>query len=57
MWGEQDRLLDVSSVKVWKAGIRDIKVKTWPGIGHMPMLEIPKESAGVYRQFLTGLNN
>ena len=57
MWGEQDRLLDISSVKVWKAGIRNIQVKTWPGIGHMPMLEIPKESAGVYRQFLAELND
>jgi len=52
LWGEEDRLIHVSSVKVWKAGIKDIQVKTWPGIGHMPMLEIPQESAEVYRQFL-----
>jgi abhydrolase domain-containing protein 6 len=52
LWGEEDRLIHVSSVNVWKAGINDIQVKTWPGIGHMPMLEIPQESAGVYRQFL-----
>jgi abhydrolase domain-containing protein 6 len=52
LWGEEDRLIHVSSVKVWSEGIKDIQVKTWPGIGHMPMLEIPQESAEVYRQFL-----
>ena len=52
LWGEEDRLIHVSSVKVWSEGIKDIQVKTWPGIGHMPMLEIPQESAKVYRQFL-----
>lgn len=52
LWGEEDRLIHVSSVDVWKAGIKDIQVKTWPGIGHMPMLEIPQESAEVYRRFL-----
>jgi len=52
LWGEEDRLIHVSSVGVWKAGIKDIQVKTWPGIGHMPMLEIPEESAGVYWEFL-----
>jgi len=52
LWGEEDRLIHVSSVAVWQSGIEDIQVKTWPGIGHMPMLEIPRQSAGVYRQFL-----
>jgi abhydrolase domain-containing protein 6 len=52
LWGEEDRLIHISSVSVWKAGIEGIQIKTWPGIGHMPMLEIPKESASVYRQFL-----
>jgi abhydrolase domain-containing protein 6 len=52
LWGEEDRLIHVSSVKVWSEGIKDIQVKTWPGIGHMPMVEIPQESAEVYRQFL-----
>lgn len=52
LWGEEDRLIHVSSVSVWEAGIEGIQIKTWPGIGHMPMLEIPKESAFVYRQFL-----
>jgi len=52
LWGEEDRLIHVSSVDVWKAGINNIQVKTWPGTGHMPQLEIPKESAEAYRMFL-----
>ncbi len=52
LWGEEDRLIHVSSVSVWEAGIQNIQIKTWPGVGHMPMLEIPKETALVYRQFL-----
>lgn len=52
LWGDQDQLLHVSAVEVWQAGIKDISVKVWPGIGHMPMVEIPEESAEVYQQFL-----
>ena len=56
LWGEEDRLIHVSSVNVWKAGIKDIQVKIWPGIGHMPMLEIPQQSAETYRQFLSQID-
>jgi len=52
LWGEKDQLLHISSVDAWQAGIPNIKVKTWEDIGHMPMLEIPVESAAVYREFL-----
>lgn len=56
LWGEEDRLIHVSSVNVWKAGIKDIQVKIWPGTGHMPMLEIPQQSAETYRQFLSRID-
>ena len=56
LWGEEDRLIHVSSVEVWQSGIKGIKVKTWPGIGHMPMFEMPGESADVVQQFLQGLD-
>ena len=52
LWGEEDQLIDVSSVEVWKKEIKHIQVKVWPDIGHMPMLEIPQQSAEVYREFL-----
>lgn len=55
MWGENDRLLHVSAVNVWQAGVEDIEVITWPDIGHMPMVEIPKLAAQRYQAFLNRL--
>lgn len=55
LWGRDDRLLHVSSVKVWQAGIPHSQVQIWNDIGHMPMLEIPAESARRYREFLQQL--
>jgi len=40
---------------VWKKGVKNISVHTWTDIGHMPMFEIPKISASVYRVFLEKL--
>lgn len=54
LWGEKDRLIHIESVNVWQQGIENVTVKTWPDIGHMPMLEIPKESA---KECLAFLNN
>jgi len=54
LWGEKDRLIHVESTNVWQAGIKNIQVKTWSDIGHMPMLEIPKKSA---KQCVDFLNN
>jgi len=42
-------------VEVWKKGVKNISIKIWPDIGHMPMFEIPKESANIYREFLEKL--
>jgi len=52
MWGTEDRLIHISSVQVWEAGVPDIQVQIWEGIGHMPMMEIPKKSAAVFQGFI-----
>ena len=57
MWGAKDELIHVSSAKVWDAGLPNSEVKVWSDIGHMPMVEIPQESATVYRDFLTRMAN
>lgn len=54
-WGDHDRLLDVSAVPVWEAGIANVQTHIFEGVGHMPMMEVPKESARVYRDFLEKL--
>ena len=55
MWGDQDRLLHVSAGQVWVDGLPNGRLKIFEGIGHMPMVEIPAESAAVYREFLNSL--
>jgi len=55
LWGEEDQIIHVESVKVWQAGIKNIQVKIWPNVGHMPMLEIPKKSATQCLKFLSNL--
>jgi len=55
LWGQEDRLIHVSSVDVWKSGIRDIQVEVWQDIGHMPMVEVPKKTATLYQNFLNKL--
>jgi pimeloyl-ACP methyl ester carboxylesterase len=53
MWGAKDQLIHVSSAKIWNDGLPNSELKIWPEIGHMPMVEIPQESADVYREFLS----
>ena len=52
LWGEQDRIFDVSGAPVLRAGLRDGEVVVLPGVGHLPMLERPRETAGAYLAFL-----
>lgn len=52
MWGDKDRLLDVSSVELWQQKMPAMKSKIWPNVGHMAMIEIPYKSAEFYKDFL-----
>lgn len=52
LWGREDQLLHVRSVETWQAGIEDLQVTVWDDVGHMPMIEIPEQSAARYRTFL-----
>ena len=53
MWGKEDRVLDVSAAAAFKEIIPTAKVHIFEGVGHLPMVEIPNESAEVYQQFLS----
>lgn len=53
MWGEEDRLVHPSTARTWVEGITGARAVTYPGIGHMPMLEVPRRSAADYRAFLS----
>lgn len=55
LWGDRDRLLDVSSIEVMKPLLKQPSVVIMKDCGHAPMLERPQESAEHYQQFLDGL--
>ena len=56
MWGEKDRVLDVSAVETFRRYLPQAEVKIFEGIGHVPMLEIPQESAGTLTGFISRLD-
>ncbi|ASP38989.1 alpha/beta hydrolase [Bacterioplanes sanyensis] len=56
VWGEQDRVLDVSSVAVFRQHIRQQDSYILPGVGHAPMLEVPQTSANLVAEFVTQLD-
>jgi len=56
IWGQNDRVLDVSGAYVFKNKIAQSQLVIFKECGHLPMLEKPKEVAGVYKKFLKGEN-
>ncbi|OUS41571.1 hypothetical protein A9R00_00235 [Oleispira antarctica] len=55
MWGKEDRVLDVSAAAAFKQLIPAASVHIFEGVGHLPMVEVPNESAEVYQQFLSSI--
>jgi abhydrolase domain-containing protein 6 len=55
MWGQEDRVLDVSAAAAFKQLIPQATVHIFPEVGHLPMVEIPDESAEIYQQFLSSI--
>lgn len=52
LWGQQDRVLDVSSVAVFEKRIPNSEAVILENIGHAPMFEAPEISARHYLRFL-----
>ncbi|MGK0249452.1 MAG: abhydrolase domain-containing protein 6 [Oleispira sp.] len=55
MWGKEDRVLHVSAAAAFKKLMPQATVHIFPEVGHLPMVEIPDESAKVYQQFLLSI--
>ena len=51
VWGAEDRLLPVSSADVFRENLKNSETVILEGIGHLPMLEAPEETARVFSQF------
>lgn len=54
MWGQADAWLPVSHVERWKQDLPQLQVKLYPGVGHIPMEEIPEQTAQDVHAFLSG---
>ncbi|PKL17808.1 MAG: alpha/beta hydrolase [Spirochaetae bacterium HGW-Spirochaetae-5] len=52
IWGDQDRVLDVSSVQVLEKGIKNSSSVILKECGHIPMMERPVETAGYIKKFI-----
>ncbi|SFA59399.1 alpha/beta fold hydrolase [Metapseudomonas otitidis] len=55
LWGDKDRVLDVSSLDVMKPLILHASTVIMKDCGHAPMIERPAETARHYQAFLDGL--
>jgi pimeloyl-ACP methyl ester carboxylesterase len=56
VWGDRDRLIDVSCVEVLRDGIRGSVAVVLQDVGHAPMLEAPAATANAHLSFLAGLS-
>lgn len=54
-WGARDRSLNVATAEILHAKLPNSQVDVMPGIGHLPMVERPGQSAETYLRFRAGL--
>lgn len=55
VWGEQDRALNVGGAKILEGLMPKSSALILPGVGHLPMVERPREVAKDYLAFRDGL--
>jgi abhydrolase domain-containing protein 6 len=55
MWGDKDRIIDISSVPVFEKGIKNHQTVIFKDIGHVPFIEALKKTNEAYDKFLTNL--
>jgi abhydrolase domain-containing protein 6 len=56
LWGNRDRVIDVSAAEVFSKGILRSTVILMEDCGHLPMIERPDEAAAHYLSFLRGIS-
>ena len=52
IWGAKDRVLHVSGARILESVIPEARVEVIDGVGHLPMIEKPEKTAGLYLHFL-----
>ena len=57
LWGDQDKILDVSSIKVMQPLLKQPTIVIMQACGHLPMIERPEETAEHYQTFLDSVKS
>lgn len=52
IWGMEDRVINYRNADVFVEQIPDARKVLLEGVGHAPMVEVPEESAQLFREFL-----
>jgi len=55
LWGDQDKVVDISSVPIFEKGLKNHKTVIIRDCGHAPMMEKPQETATQYLDFIKGI--
>ena len=55
VWGDRDQLLPPAAAEIFHRLLPDSQVVIMPGIGHMPMIEDPAQTAADYLRFRSSL--
>ena len=55
LWGDKDRVFDHSGLQPLQKLLPQAQLEALPGIGHLPMMEAPGDTAQRYARFLEGL--
>ncbi|WP_299253044.1 alpha/beta hydrolase [uncultured Cytophaga sp.] len=57
MWGEKDKWIDLKQAKRFNKDLPHSELIVYPGVGHIPMEELPIETARDAKRFLLGLSD
>lgn len=52
IWGDNDRVVHISSMDVFKRGIKNSRSAVIKDCGHLPMMEKPDETSAIFLSFL-----
>lgn len=55
LWGEGDRVLSPENAKVFNRYIPGSQLQLFPGVGHVPMTEVPEQSGLAVTRFIEAL--
>jgi abhydrolase domain-containing protein 6 len=52
IWGERDRIIDVSTTRVIKEKLKNSEIHILKDVGHVPNPEAPEETHQIMQKFL-----